>query len=312
MINIKIGNKTIQKAGIIYISPDGNDTNNGTKESPVKTYEKALSLCGNNYAIFFMKGTHTLNFFKISNDSKSYALFTNSFKTSNNNYIIYNFLLFSNLLETIIIWNFSYTMYYSDIYFLCANGSDANLQLYNLNIEITINLNSTPSSYFYFLKGGSEDVATINITNCLIKCNVYNPYQSYSWGKALINNSIIYLNTKESSTYATYTFNDSILYNLRYESRTNNNSKELEVTGSNFATIEKEAKALCTDTMGIYSGDYSEWYKAKTNNQLKELNSIQDAYDSDSSYKLDDIKNNLSLLDKLKYIIIRFIKTVKY
>lgn len=38
----------------------------------------------------------------------------------------------------------------------------------------------------------------------------------------------------------------------------------------------------------------------------------QDAYDSDSSYKLDDIRNNLSLLDRLKYNIIRFIKTVKY
>lgn len=47
-------------------------------------------------------------------------------------------------------------------------------------------------------------------------------------------------------------------------------------------------------------------------NELKEINSIQDAYDSGNSYKLDDIENDLSLLDKLKYIIIRFIKTVKY
>lgn len=62
MVDIKIGNKTIQKDGIIYISPDGNDNNSGTKESPVKTYQKAYSLCGNNHAIFFMKGTHIFNF----------------------------------------------------------------------------------------------------------------------------------------------------------------------------------------------------------------------------------------------------------
>ena len=189
MIDIKIGNKTIQKAGIIYISPDGNDNNSGTKESPVKTYEKAIQLCGNNYAIFFMKGTHTLNFFRYGgyNGNGDWAFFTNKYTSSSNttykkDIYLKNLLLFSNPIETKIICNNSYTMYYSNIYFIYINGSDDNLQLYNLNIEITINLNSATSSYFYFLKGGSKDVSTINITNCLIKCNIYNPYQSYSWG----------------------------------------------------------------------------------------------------------------------------------
>ena len=318
MIDIKIGNKTIQKAGIIYISPDGNDNNSGTKESPVKTYQKAIRLCGNNYAIFFMKGTHTLNFTRIGNSIEdTYALFTNNFKTSNGNYNIYNLLIFSNPIETKIICNQNFAPN-QDVCFIYERG---NIYLYNLNIEINCNLNNTRT--FYLLWGTYTYQTTVWLYNCIIKMNVINTYYNryYFYGNMSINNTIIYMNVSMSiSGYE----NNSILYNI--SGGTNTNSSELTSTSTDFETIEKEAKALCTDSMGIYSGDYSEWIQATKNyilyinnkynyiedNELKEISSIQDAYNSNSSYKFDNIKNNLSLLDKLKYIIIRFIKTVKY
>ena len=70
-MDIQIGKKTLSVDGVIYISPNGNDSNNGTnRNAPVLTITKAISLCSDNYAVYFMEGNHNLQ-------QKSYGDFIN-------------------------------------------------------------------------------------------------------------------------------------------------------------------------------------------------------------------------------------------
>ena len=145
-MNITIGKKTLSVDGIIYISPYGDDTNDGLSTStPVKSYKKALELCSNNYGIYFMTGTHIIN-----DETRHGSGSPNSYYITNYLGIgsyLENLILFSNPLKTKIIINpTDRNGAYSD-YLLETNKT---FSMYNLNIEYIQNLNDY-NSHFYLI-----------------------------------------------------------------------------------------------------------------------------------------------------------------
>ena len=295
-VTIKIGNKTFTKNRIIYISPNGNDSNNGlTEDTPVLTLSKALSLCSADYAIKFMSGDH---------------VFTNSnitFSTS-------GLLLYSDPTNTTITFNNTSTVHYGIQTTLTSSVNPA----YLINLNILFN-NSRSRE---IVNDNFIELANTKIYNCLIVGKFTGPNGSYGsydihwlrYGSGIYN-SIIYVNYPSSrgSTDNSINVSNSILSNLTLKKEGDYN---LGISGSNNITsytptsttidgIIAELKAQCTDSTGIYIGDYQEWEKLvkhyiyfnKSTNKYEGLLSLNTIY---STTDLNDIVKSDNRFDLYK------------
>lgn len=304
-VTINIGNKTFTKKAIIYISPNGSDNNNGLSEdTPVLTLSKALSLCSANYAIKFMSGDHVFN-------------------NSNMTLSIGGLLLYSDPTNTTITFNntseecISSTMYTSN-----------KIYLINLNILFNNNRIRIPNDVFINLYD------TI-IYNCLIigkftDNSTYSTYDIRLTRGSSINNSIIYVNYPSSyGSYESISVNNSILCNLNLSKSISgsNNITSYKPTSSTIDGIIAELKAQCTDSTGIYIGDYQEWQKMikhyiyfnPTTNKYEGFLSLNTIFSSDnlsdfvtSDNRFDFYKMN-KFIDKLpdSYKSIMYNKLIK-
>lgn len=260
-MNITIGKKTLSVDGIIYLSPYGDDTNDGSSTStPLKSYKKALELCNDNYAIYFMPGTHNIN--KETNKGSGYAA---SFYLTNylgDRRYLKNLILFSNPLKTKIIINAKDQNGNTSEYFLQLINCET-FSIYNLNIEYLQNLNDYNCRFFFMY----TNEGTINLYNTIINVKINgigSSLDDIDINKTSLNvyNSILYSNkvaSRDSSSNSTFLVQNSIIGNFGTKPTTNTNSMSYSPTYTNIEDIIKEEQGLCTDTVGVYNGDYSEW-----------------------------------------------------
>lgn len=68
METITINEDTYEVNNIYYVSPNGNDSNDGSKSNPFLTYKKAYITCSNGDAICFLPGTHRFTNNELIND----------------------------------------------------------------------------------------------------------------------------------------------------------------------------------------------------------------------------------------------------
>lgn len=260
-MNITIGKKTLSVDGVIYISPYGDDTNDGLSTStPVKSYKKALELCSNNYGIYFMTGTHIIN-----DETRHGSGYAASYYITNclgmGSYLE-NLILFSNPLKTKIIINAKDQIGSTSEYFLHLTNCET-FSMYNLNIEYLQNLNDYNCRFFFMYTNGG----TVNFYNTIINVKINgigSSLDDIDIYKTYLNvyNSILYSNkvaSRDSSSNSTFLVQNSIIGNFGTKPTTNTNSISYSPTYTNIEDIIKEEKGLCTDTIGLYSGDYSEW-----------------------------------------------------
>ena len=261
-MNITIGKKTLSVDGVIYISPYGDDTNDGLSTStPVKSYKKALELCSDNYGIYFMTGTHIIN-----DETRHGSGYAASFYLTNyleDRKYLKNLILFSNPLKTKIIINpTDRNGAYSD-YLLETNKT---FSMYNLNIEYIQNLNDYNNRFYLIYSSAS----TINLYNTIINVktvgigSVSYDIELYSSSTLNVYNSILYSNKVSSrdgnsNSSSSFIVQNSITSDFGTKPTTNTNSIYYSPTYTDLEDIIKEEKGLCTDTIGLYSGDYSEW-----------------------------------------------------
>ena len=263
-MNITIGKKTLSVDGVIYISPYGDDTNDGLSTStPVKSYKKALELCSNNYGIYFMAGTHIINDkTRQGSGYPSFYYITNNLGTDYNG--LENLILFSNPLKTKIIINPADRKGTCSDYLLETKSKT--FSMYNLNIEYIQNLNDY-NSHFYLINSSSS---TINLYNTIINVKTVGigsvSYDIELYGSSTLNvyNSILYSNRVSSrdgnsNSSSSFTVQNSITSDFGTKPTTNTNSIYYSPTYTDLEDIIEEEKGLCTDTIGLYSGDYSEW-----------------------------------------------------
>ena len=277
-VTIKIGTKTLTKDGIIYISPNGSDSNNGTEDNPVKTYLAAIKKCKDNYAIKFMNGTHNLGSYYASSVnitflSDSYCVETSSSKP---NEAFKNIVVFSDPINTVI--NFNTTINSTNYFHTFV--SMYNLSLYNLNIRC--NGKFSRVNYTCLLSAPKQSTGYFcTMHNCLITTNYtdlsgnkgeYHWYDIYN-GYLYLYNSILYLDFKGEDNYYTngqYLYN-SIVTDMTAVEKAKSNTVYFNPTSTNIDGIIEEGKALCTDTRGLYAGNYSEWLQIIEYNSLVKL-----------------------------------------
>lgn len=152
---ITIGRVSIDVNKIIYVSPNGNDDNDGiTEDTPVKSLTKAKSLIVDNCAVLFMEGTHEfLNEF--TTDPANMRFLSDDKKQT----IFYS----TDPLKTKIILKLTQITTYGRQHFI--NCGNANSKLINLNMEcISTNSDNDVSGLLF---GHSA-----SIINCYIKANV--------------------------------------------------------------------------------------------------------------------------------------------
>ena len=81
-VTITINDKTFTKEEIIYVSPKGNDSNDGSIKYPVLTLKKALELCKDDYAINFLPGDHLFKNYNIDFKLSGILIYSDPMKTS--------------------------------------------------------------------------------------------------------------------------------------------------------------------------------------------------------------------------------------
>ena len=249
-MDIQIGKKNLSVDGVIYISPNGNDSNNGTnRNAPVLTITKAISLCSDNYAVYFMEGNHNLQ-------QKNYGDFIN---LGGKNIIFYSNP--NNTFITVSPFVNTETGNLDSCYFI-TNGT---LKMYNLKIECG----------YHSRTSGSNGTAILNIENCCIVGNFSGERYWISYDLAegsTVNNSIIIHNVYTyGSTDQTVSGQKAVITNSVVSAGTfslGENCKTTTVKSTDMNECLSKTLEECNDTVGIYSGDYSEW---KTAINLKKI-----------------------------------------
>ena len=242
-MDITIGNKTLSVEGQIYISPEGSDENNGlSSSSPVLSLSKAISLCSNNYAIFFMEGNH------------SFAVNYNKYIDING----YNLTFYSNPNNTTITISHGY----SPSAVSSAMFGNGTYNAYNLNLRIVFRKYDTIS-----------DGSIINVHNCLIDLreSLELIITSGVSSDSIVENSILYANsgsyggtigsqnvsTKNNCLVSEQFTVDSSCISFNAD-QPNYEVRDGDILVAN-TLIFKAAMSANDGTKGVYIGDYSEW-----------------------------------------------------
>ena len=177
-MDIKINSNTVSVNNIIYVSPNGDDANDGLSDStPVKSWTGMLNVANNGDAVFFMAGEHEfVNDFVDRNDMK--MIRDNSKKLffySNPNKTKLNFTITKS------------TTFYNTVQFFSLENEDTILCNLNINIKSTVgggnydamNFSSkyqycyncfiTISTQWSAIGGSYGGGNTLNFVNCILR-----------------------------------------------------------------------------------------------------------------------------------------------
>ena len=266
-MDIKIGQETITGiTKIIYISPNGSDTNDGySKSTPILTLTKARTLMRDNYAICFMKGTHDFtNQFIEQSDGSNMHFFSTRYGTElqfANNVVFYSEDPVNTIIKLILTKG---TSGYGRKQFFAFNlTASSNTRLYNLNFYLQGS--SMTSEYDGFFTGLIYN--TIYFYNCLFRCNISNDL----WidGNRLWHSKVYFYNSCFISSHAFVGSEYIYIYNTLYNSAglqncTFNSSKA--ITGLSYSNTINEYvtrnNTEFTNNVGLFYSNYQEWNSA--------------------------------------------------
>ena len=265
-MNLKIGKKEFAVDRIIYVSPNGNDNNDGlSKSAPLLTLTHAIEYIINlgGGAICFMRGVHDFTDQCFYQSDNSNNVFIRDFNTKNsftsgNSVPIIFYSEFPKYTE--IHLTKTYLKGYNRTQFINLSNSDS--KLINLNIILKCDV-ATNDGYDSLFTAGKQNL----ITNCMFNIDVSNWNRiricSHT-GKFIFDNcAFITGSISKQNTYSSVVYNECI---FQIEPQGTINNCYINSNLYNMSIDELlENEYINENKIGLGYSDYSEWYKAKTN-----------------------------------------------
>lgn len=325
-MNIKIGGTKFEINKQIYISPNGDDANDGLSEStPILTIARAEEISEDNDAIFFMEGDHVFNntLTYTDNVSINVAVLRNSEGK--------NIIFYSNPLTTSLTFNITSTpSRFGRVQLIGIIGA-GDLRLVNLNINFNVSQNSCIHADGYnalFLRT-DEQVGKMYVDNCLFKLDIPANLMSFSHGIVKDDRSIVQITNsniinnnefiKWSKGYNFYiSVKNSLLSNstdcinfIKSDDNGNNQIIGTDVYGYSYNEIMALNQNVLKNKMGLFNGLSTMWIKDKyllkdklTSETYAYINGIKSIVDYKNSSMMDQIpyRNIFTLSDHINEI----------
>lgn len=307
-MNLKIGKKEFTVDRIIYVSPNGNDNNNGlSKSAPLLTLKYAIeyiiSLGGG--AICFMKGVHDFTdqcFYQSDNSNNAFIRDFNtksSFASGKSTPIIF-YSEFPKYTEIHLIK--TYLIGYDRTQFINLLNSDS--KLINLNIFFKCDV-ATNGDYDSLFTVGKQNL----ITNCMFNIDVknWNKIRICSHtGKFIFDNCVFITgNTLKQNTYENSTYNNCV-FQIKPQGKINNCCINSNINNMSIDEL-LNLKDDNGNKVGISNSDYSTWNESDVSKILIQKTLISNVKNIDLNNKIFNLiftdNNNLYITDSENNLI---------
>lgn len=307
-MNLKIGKKEFTVDRIIYVSPNGNDNNNGlSKSAPLLTLKYAIeyiiSLGGG--AICFMRGVHdfTDQCFYQSDDSNNY--FIKDFDNTKSVPIIF-YSESPKYTEIHLIK--TYLIGYNRTQFISLNNS--NSKLINLNIFFKCDV-AEYETYSALFTGEPSNVL---ITNCIFNIDIKNwsnipVYVESHGGTCKFDNCVFNTGNIVKHLTGNYcTYNNCVFQTnpINGNGTTNNcyiNSNINDMSINELLNLKDDNG----NKVGVSNSDYSMWNEFDDNNILIQKTLISNVKNINLNNKIFNLiftdNNNLYITDSENNLI---------
>ena len=281
-MDIKINSNTVSVNNIIFVSPNGDDANDGLASStPVKSWTGMLNVANNGDAVFFMAGEHefvndyvetSFNMAMIRDENKKLFFYSDPNKTK------LNFTVTKG------------TNSYGRVQFFSLTNKDTILCNLNINIKSTTPINQGYNTLCY-------DSALTSMYNCFIEIDTPWSYicGCHGGGNTLtFSNCILKIKPAKfgiiNTNTESFAFENSLVSCTPAETiSTQNTITNTELINMSYEDIISFSKSK---QIGVSFGEWSLWNSEKF---LIKQNSEYFSYDNDGNKIIIDITNSESL-----------------
>ena len=311
METLKINRKVLEFVKIIYVENYGDDNNDGSKGSPVRTMARARDLIKNGYCMKFGDGEFEIDDITSFASTFDYSVIGNAEKTIVKfNECLTSYAINQNVKTTLIRLVLQPSDKFNSspeqrVYFYINVGSKLNFDFYNVLFKLNKKSTIFPTQGdFYFSNSGYNENHNCNFVNCTLENTNLTSHMFGTNQKCMYNLATYY----DKYNMSEITVNSSYVHGIEIDEQGNiTNNVEWKNRGvSTFTKFDNHNPDGTQPHLGVYGGVYAwgNWNQYCVIKKDDEYFTITDGtLTSIPNYDVDKFEDNKTTVEEFNKIV---------